>query len=56
MAKRKCDACGKEKDLSGGATCEKGHFICYDCKMVTGAFGLSRDCRSKCPICDKPLK
>lgn len=28
MPKRRCDACGKEKDVSGGKTCENGHFIC----------------------------
>jgi len=26
MSKRKCDACGKEKDVKGGKTCENGHF------------------------------
>jgi len=31
MPRRTCDACGKEKDVSGGKTCERGHFICKDC-------------------------
>jgi hypothetical protein len=28
---RTCDSCGKDKPLSGGKTCTKGHFTCKDC-------------------------
>jgi endogenous inhibitor of DNA gyrase (YacG/DUF329 family) len=52
--KRTCDACGKEKELSNGKTCEKGHFICSNCKKIDGF--LSTSTRTKCPICGKPLK
>lgn len=31
MAHRVCDNCGKDKDVSGGKTCSKGHFHCHDC-------------------------
>ena len=51
MATRVCDVCGKKKDLSGGKTCEKGHFVCSSCKNL-GMFSV----RTKCPICDKPLR
>lgn len=53
--KRTCDSCGKEKDIKGGKTCEKGHFICSseNCK---GRDGFLSSERSKCPICSKPLK
>jgi len=53
--KRTCDACGKEKDVSGGKTCEKGHFICSSCKTVDG-FMSACNPRTKCPVCDKPLR
>jgi len=53
MPKRKCDACGKEKDVRGGKTCENGHFICQSC---IGGFGLFGSPRKTCPLCGKPLK
>jgi len=28
MTRRKCASCGQEKDVYGGKTCEKDHFIC----------------------------
>jgi hypothetical protein len=31
MPKRLCVVCAKEKDLEGGKTCEKGHFVCKGC-------------------------
>ena len=31
MPKRVCDVCGKNKDVSGGKICEKGHFVCSSC-------------------------
>jgi hypothetical protein len=52
MAKRTCDACGSEKDVSGGKTCERGHFICRSC-LDLGFFGGTR---KKCPLDDKPLR
>jgi len=52
MSRRICDSCGKEKDLSGGKTCQSGHFICRDC-VYSGFFNPSK---SSCPICGKPLR
>jgi hypothetical protein len=52
MATRVCDACGKKKELSGGKTCENGHFICSSCKSLGGWGGT----RTQCPLCKKPLK
>jgi len=52
MPRRKCDACGKEKDVSGGKTCENGHFICADCVYDAGFFGPTR---TTCPLCGKRL-
>lgn len=31
MARRVCDNCGEDKDVSGGKTCRTGHFICHSC-------------------------
>lgn len=50
MAERVCSACGEKKDLKGGMTCEKEHFICSKCKYS----GWSK--RTRCPICDTKLK
>lgn len=33
MPKRICDACGKEKDVSGGKVCSNGHSIFSSCVM-----------------------
>lgn len=52
MSKRTCDACGKEKDVNGGNTCENGHFICSGC-VEGGLFSLSR---KTCPLCKKSLR
>lgn len=52
--KRVCDACGKEKEIEGGKTCENGHFICSSDKWMEKVIG--RDLRKKCPICDSPLR
>ena len=52
MAKRICARCGKEKDISGGKVCEKGHFICKDCVWDTGLF---KPDRKYCPVCNKKL-
>jgi hypothetical protein len=46
MSKRTCDSCGKEKDVVGAKTCEKGHFICSSCAYH----------RETCPLCQKKLK
>ena len=53
MAERICDACGKKRDVSGGKTCEKGHFICKDC-VYSGVVII--DEKKYCPICKKPLR
>jgi transposase-like protein len=52
MSKRMCDRCGKEKNVSGGKTCEKEHFVCYDCRDI----GLLDSGRVECPICKTKLK
>lgn len=54
MAKRVCDKCGKEKDLLGGKTCEKGHFLCKQCAVEFGVFTTHE--QKSCPICNKPLR
>jgi len=53
MPKRKCDACGKEKDVKGGKVCENGHFICSSC-VNPGGFLVPK--RRACPLCGKPLR
>jgi hypothetical protein len=53
MAKRICDVCGKDKDVSGGKTCEKGHFICKD-DVYSGVIFISE--KAHCPMCKKPLR
>jgi hypothetical protein len=53
MAKRVCDVCGKDKDVSGGKTCEKGHFVCKD-DVYSGVIIISE--KAHCPICKKPLR
>lgn len=52
MPKRKCDACGKVKDVHGGKVCSNGHFICAGC-IYGGFFGPTR---TTCPLCGKPLE
>lgn len=54
MPKRTCDACGKEKDVSGGATCSTGHFICSSCKYIKGFISDTK--RTQCPICKQALR
>jgi len=53
MAKRICDVCGKNKDLEGGKTCEKGHFVCRSCVDI-GMIGYKS--RDVCPICKTKLR
>jgi hypothetical protein len=53
MSQRTCDACGKTKELQGGKTCDKGHFICKQC---VGTSGFLSSARTKCPIDKTPLK
>jgi hypothetical protein len=53
MPKRICDVCGKEKDVSGGKTCEKGHFVCKG-DIYTGLVFISE--KTLCPICRKSLR
>lgn len=52
MAERICDNCGKKKPVSGGKTCENGHFICQSC--VVG--GMFDSIKKQCPIDKKPLR
>jgi hypothetical protein len=52
MPKRVCDVCGKQKNDSGGKTCEKGHFVYYGCRDV----GFLDSGITKCPICKTKLK
>ncbi len=52
MPKRICDVCGKEKEVSWGKTCEKGHFVCASC----ADFGFLAGKRTQCPICKTTLK
>lgn len=54
MPKRVCDTCGKKKDLSGGATCARGHFICRSCRKIKGFF--KDTWKRKCPICKTSLR
>ena len=51
MPKRHCAECGKDKEISGGRVCEKGHFICAYC--VRG--GFFDPTKTKCPICKTKL-
>jgi rubrerythrin len=53
MAERVCDECAKKRDISGGKTCEKGHFICKDC-VYSGVIFI--DEKKACPICKRPLR
>jgi len=53
MAKRICDVCGLNKDVEGGKTCEKGHFICKGC-VYSGVIFISE--KAHCPIDRKPLR
>ena len=50
MSRRKCDACGKDKEVRGGKVCSNGHFICSSC-IGSGFLGG----RTTCPLCGKPL-
>ena len=52
MSTRRCDACGKEKDLRGGKTYSNEHFICKDCVWSGGWFSP----RKACPFMWKTLK
>ena len=49
---RRCDKCGKDKEVRGGKTCENGHFICSSC--VSG--GFFDPIRKTCPLCGTPLR
>ncbi len=53
MAERVCDSCGSKKDVSGGKTCEKAHFICKAC-VYSGVILISE--RHVCPLCKRPLR
>ena len=52
FATKICDVCGKEKEVKGGRTCEKGHFICRSHVGV----GIFSDGIKQCPICGKPVR
>lgn len=55
MSKRVCANCGKEKDVSGGRMCEKGHFICRNCVYEGSGLIFTHE-KYTCPLCKKPLK
>ena len=55
MPKRICDSCGKERDVKGGKTCEKGHFICKSCVWSAPAIVPPAE-RKACPLCKKLLR
>jgi len=52
MPKRVYDVCGKNKEVSGGKTCEKGHFVCSRCVDM----GFFTGKRTQCPICKTKLR
>lgn len=54
MAERICDACGQKKNVSGGKTCEKGHFVCAAC--IQRRVNMFSNAHKYCPLCDKPLR
>ncbi|GEM_PF-767070 len=57
MPKRKCDACGKEKDVYGGKVCPNTHFICAECVYGSGVLRqLFGPTLTSCPLCGKPLQ
>ena len=47
MSERTCDVCGKKRDLSGGKTCAKGHFISKSC-VYSGVVIISE--KKYCPL------
>jgi hypothetical protein len=53
MSQRVCDVCGKKKDIEGGKTCEKGHFICKS-DIYSGVIFISG--KKHCPIDKTPLR
>jgi len=55
VAKRTCDACGKNQYIEGGKTCENGHFICKKC-VWEGVTLLSGSDKKYCPLCKKRLR
>lgn len=52
MRERVCDSCGEQKKLEGGKTCDKGHFICYQCRGVS----VFSNGKTRCPICKGKLR
>lgn len=56
MADRTCDSCGKSKNVSGGRTCERGHFICRDCVWAGTGGGFFGDGKKQCPLDNRPLR
>jgi hypothetical protein len=56
MPKRTCDSCGIEKDIDGGKTCEKGHFICKSCIWEGTGGGFFGDGKKYCPLCRNKLR
>lgn len=55
MPTRVCDKCGKHRELQGGRTCERGHFICRHCVHELSGVFFTRD-RKSCPLCKTQLK
>ena len=51
MDARTCDVCGEDMPLNGGATCERGLFICKSHRSSGFLVGE----RKACPIDETPL-
>ena len=55
MAERACDGCGKKKDLKGGKTCDRSHFLCKECVYKGTSFFNTVE-KKYCPLCEHPLR
>jgi hypothetical protein len=56
MPNRTCDACGKNKDVQGGKTCPRGHFVCKDDVWAGTGGGFFGNGLKNCPICKEGLR
>ncbi len=51
MAERICDHCGNKRSVSGGKTCDSGHFVCSSC--IYKSIGVFSSGMKECPLCKK---